>query len=249
MFNMQKNSWELSLLVLVTSFNLIGCGNSDPPPPPLSATAKAGFVQLVNWNELHPEVGSYQIKTQGVAAITFGSIDNTGHLSYKLPDTLNFEAAASQWFGTACNMTPANSTFVPAVFYVKSQNDPASHLLFTAKLKSSNALSVNDQALGSWIYAPKAFSVKGAKNCAPQFVNISFDLQFQQGWNNIINTVISLSPDGKQITELQMTATNATIPTDFVWKQDSNGVNVLSTNTLDVTALKFSQTMRLNTKP
>jgi hypothetical protein len=226
---------------LATSFSLVACpsSNPDPQPPALGASAKAGSVQLVNWNELHPEVGSYQIKASGVAAITFGSIDSTGHLSYKLPDTLGYEATASQWFGTACNMTPANSTFVPAAFYVKSQNDPTSHLLFTAKLKSNSALSVNDQALGSWVYAPKAFNVKGAKDCAPQFQNISFDLQFQQGWNNIINTVVSLSPDGKQITELQMTATNATIPTDFVWKQNPIGVTVASTNNLGAMSLKL----------
>ncbi len=249
---MQRNSWKLGFLVLATSFSLVACPSPNPDPqlpPTMSATAKAGSVQLVNWNELHPEVGSYQIKASGIAAITFGSIDSTGHLSYKLPDTLNFEAAASQWFGTACNLTPANSTFVPAAFYVKSQNDPASHLLFAAKLKSNSILSVNDQALGSWIYAPKAFSVKGTKDCAPQFQSISFDLQFQQGWNNIINTVVSLSPDGKQITELQMTATNATIPKDFVWNQDSDGVTVASTNTLSAMALKFSQNMRLNAKP
>ena len=130
---MQKMAIKLSLLVLVTSFSLVACPNPDPQPPTLGASPKAGAVQLVNWNELHPEVGSYQIKPPGKNPVTFGAIDSTGHLNYKLPDTLNYEAAASQLFGTACTITPANSTFVPAYFFVKSQNDPSSHLLLSAK--------------------------------------------------------------------------------------------------------------------
>ncbi len=226
---MQIISWKFSFLVLVTSFSLVACPSTEPQPPTVGASPKAGNVQLVNWNELHPEIGSYQIKPPGKTPITFGSIDSTGHLSYKLPDTLGYEAAASQLFGTACTITPVNSTFVPAYFFVKSQNDPSSHLLLSAKLQSSSAPTVNDQYLDGWVYAPKAFSVKGAKDCAPLLKNFSFDLQFQQGWNNIYDTLVSLSADGKQVTEWHTTASNNTIPTDFVWKQDPNAANVFST--------------------
>lgn len=226
---LQRNLGKLSLLVLITSFSLVACPSPDPQPPALGASAKAGAVQLVNWNELHPEVGSYQIKPPGKTSVTFGAIDSTGHLSYKLPDTLAYEAAASQLFGTVCTITPANSTFVPAYFFVKSQNDPSSHLLLSAKLQSSSAPTVNDQYLDGWVYASKAFSVKGAKDCAPLLKNFSFDLQFQQGWNNIFDTLVSLSPDGKQVTEWHTTASNGIIPADFVWKQDPNAANVFST--------------------
>jgi hypothetical protein len=210
-------------LIVIVSLGLVACPSTsaEPPSPPpgnSSVPAEGGSVQLVNWTELHAVTGVFQFFGYKASTnLSSGTVDAQGRLSFKLatpPATELIKVGA--FFGTGCTITPPDSSFAAAYLLVQAKTQTSAHSTALVWQHSQTALSVGDEVLDFWAYAPQAFTAKGAKGCSSLASNSAIDASLKQGWNYFVEEVTQVSPDGKMVLEWKA-KTLAALPKDYLW--------------------------------
>jgi hypothetical protein len=250
-----ERSLKLGLVLLVGSIGLTACPSTDtsplPPPPAITdISAGGGLVQMAGWGTLLK--GAFQFVGSGVANLNNGLIDSGGTFTFKLPTT--YPAASgllkvSNVIGTGCTTTPTDSIGAFASLFLQNQNENQAHGAVIIKSPANDGLlHVNDEVVQFWIFAPKAFTVTGAKGCSTLSPRVSADASFKPGWNYLVEQFVGVSPDGKTILEGKLKVLS-TLPPQFQWFENtispaSTPLNPMTRTLLEPFLLNQNQNFR-----
>jgi hypothetical protein len=213
---------QFGLLFLVIGLGLTACPNSVSTTPPnegASIAADGGLVQISNWSASTKGTFYFPDNTL-VSNLNTGTIDADGKIMFKLPTPYPADLKllkVTDLIGTGCTVTPADSAIALTYLYLQIEKASA-RSASVIKFSPSNdgLLHVDDEIVQWWVYAPKSFSVKGAKGCGALFPKDTADISFTPGWNYLIQQLVSVSSDGKTVLEGNLKVLSV-LPSQFQW--------------------------------